>query len=106
MDKVYIAGPMTGIENENREAFNGKALRILASGDIPLNPATLPAGLEQSEYMDICFAMIRAANRLEFLPGWRSSAGAIAEFAYAKKLGLKIAIPFESGCNDNVQIEI
>lgn len=106
MNKVYIAGPMTGIENENREAFNGKALRILSAGDIPLNPAILPAGLEQSEYMDICFAMIRAANRVEFLPGWKNSEDAIAEFTYAKKLGLEIKTPFEAKPQNLLTIEI
>ncbi|WP_417669474.1 DUF4406 domain-containing protein [Pseudoalteromonas tetraodonis] len=90
MKKIYIAGPMTGLPNFNREAFNTMAEVILRNGNIPLNPATLPAGLEQNEYMDICFAMVRAAEQVVFLSGWGESEGAQAEYAYSKKLGLEL----------------
>lgn len=88
--KIYIAGPMTGKINENREVFNQKATLFRQQGHCVLNPATLPSGLEQNEYMDICFAMIRAANMLHMLNGWPNSAGAQAEYHYALKLGLPI----------------
>lgn len=85
---VYIAGAMSGIENFNREAFfemqeylEGKA------GFAVLNPATLPDGLEQSQYMDICLAMVRSSHCLVMLKGWRNSAGATAEYYLAEKLG-------------------
>ncbi|WP_116965955.1 DUF4406 domain-containing protein [Klebsiella pneumoniae] len=57
--KIYIAGPMTGRENFNREAFNKEAERLTRHGHTVLNPASLPDGLEQREYMDICFAMLQ-----------------------------------------------
>lgn len=84
---------MTGLPNFNREAFNTMAEVILRNGNIPLNPATLPAGLEQNEYMDICFAMVRAAEQVVFLSGWSESEGAQAEYAYSKKLGLELLMP-------------
>lgn len=87
--KVYIAGPMTGYENFNRDAFNKEAARLVARGHVVLNPATLPSGLSQGEYMDICFAMVRAADGVLLLPGWKASPGATAEYHYAYKLGLK-----------------
>ncbi|MBN3043321.1 DUF4406 domain-containing protein [Pectobacterium brasiliense] len=40
--KVYISGPMTGIADFNRPAFNEEADRITTSGNIALNPASLP----------------------------------------------------------------
>ena len=81
---------MTGYENYNREAFNVKSLELTAQGHHVLNPATLPDGLSQGEYMDICFAMIRAVEVVYFLPKWKASEGAMAEYYYAKKLGLKL----------------
>ena len=88
--KIYLAGPMSGITNDNREVFNQKAALLRQQGHCVLNPATLPPGLEQREYMDICYAMIRAANTLHMLPGWQNSDGAKAEYHCAVKLGLPI----------------
>lgn len=93
MKKIYIAGPMTGLPQENRPAFNEEARVLLEEGKIPLNPATLPAGLTQAEYMDICFAMIRACDTVWFLKGWKNSSGAIAEYAYAKKISKELIFP-------------
>lgn len=87
--KIYIAGPMTGHENFNRDAFNKMAARLADRGHVVLNPATLPTGLSQGEYMDICLAMVRAADGVFLLPGWKASSGAIAEYHYAYKLELK-----------------
>ncbi|PJC87815.1 nucleoside 2-deoxyribosyltransferase [Vibrio sp. HA2012] len=88
--KIYIAGPMTGYENFNRAAFHKKAEALNEQGHYVLNPATLPDGLSQPEYMDICFAMIRAADAIHFLPGWEKSEGAVAEYHYGKKIGLQL----------------
>ena len=81
---------MTGYEGYNRDAFNAEADIMRLAGRIPLNPAILPDGLSQREYMDICFAMIRAADAVYLLKGFEESKGAMAELAYAEKLGLKI----------------
>ncbi|WP_313411767.1 DUF4406 domain-containing protein [Atlantibacter hermannii] len=88
--KIYIAGPMSGIEKFNRPAFQYEALRLSSEGYVVLNPATLPDGLTQSEYMDICLAMLRCADAIYMLRGWEQSAGARAENALAEKLELEI----------------
>ena len=86
---------MTGHEDYNRQSFNDSA-EIMKSVDItPLNPAILPDGLTQAQYMDICFAMIRAADAIYLLKGWQESKGAKAELAYAEKLGLEIRLQGE-----------
>ena len=97
--KIYIAGPMTGRDNFNREAFNKEAERLTRHGHTVLNPASLPDGLEQREYMDICCAMIRCADAVFMLRGWEKSAGAVAEYALAKKIGLEII----TECQEAVQ---
>lgn len=88
--KIYIAGPMTGYENFNREAFNSRAEQIAATGDIAINPAILPDGLSQAEYMQICLAMVQCADAIYLLEGWDESKGAMAELSLAEKLGLQI----------------
>ncbi|EME0310855.1 DUF4406 domain-containing protein [Enterobacter hormaechei] len=93
--KIYIAGPMTGYENYNRPMFNAVAQQMLSGGHVVLNPAALPDGLSQREYMDICLAMLRCADAIHMLHGWQESEGAVAEHAMAKKLGIKISYQFE-----------
>lgn len=90
--KVYIAGPMTGLPDFNRDAFRKQHVSLMNEGHIVLCPAILPNGLSQHEYMDICFAMVRAADAIFMLRGWEKSDGAVAEHALAKKLGLSIIL--------------
>lgn len=90
--KIYIAGPMTGYNDYNRDAFNDAADDLRSLGHVAINPAVLPDGLEQAEYMDICLAMIRSADGVLFLDGFENSLGAKVEFAYAEKLGLHLFI--------------
>jgi hypothetical protein len=58
-------------------------------GNVVLNPALLPAGLTQGEYMKICFAMIDVAAKVVFLDGWRDSLGAKLEHQYCLYCGKK-----------------
>lgn len=89
--KIYIAGPMLGYENNNHDAFMIAEEKLKhVPGDIVLNPASLPLGLNEREYMDICLAMLRCCDAIYLLNGWSASAGALAEYALACKLGLKV----------------
>ncbi|HGK4672604.1 TPA: DUF4406 domain-containing protein [Kluyvera georgiana] len=88
--KIYIAGPMTGYKDFNRPSFRAFALKLSLDGHVVLNPAVLPDGLTQPQYMDICLAMLRSANAIYLLDGWEKSAGARAEKALAEKLALEI----------------
>lgn len=88
MSVVYIAGPITGHENGNREAFFGAEQLLKQQGHIVLNPHCLPAGLTEFQYMDICLAMLRSADAIYLLDDWQNSSGATVEFELAKKLGL------------------
>ncbi|MGL5661430.1 MAG: DUF4406 domain-containing protein [Aeromonas sp.] len=85
--KIYISGPMTGLEDFNRPAFYAVERQIRAAGDVPLNPGILPHGLAQHEYMAICIEMVKMTDVLVTLPGWQESLGAVAEYTLAKKLG-------------------
>lgn len=89
---VYVAGPMSGYEQFNRPAFHSAAKRLTDKGYVVLNPATLPDGLTQAQYMDICLAMLRCADTIYMLKEWEYSAGARAENALAEKLVLNVLL--------------
>ncbi len=83
--KVYIAGPMSGLPNLNRDRFNEIAGLVVESGNIPLNPATLPDGLPKRDFV---IAMLQCADAIYLIEGWENSAGARAEKALAYKLNI------------------
>ncbi|EOD9110329.1 DUF4406 domain-containing protein [Vibrio parahaemolyticus] len=93
--KIYIAGPMSGLPEFNRHNFHLVDTLLTKAGNVVLNPATLPDGLSQPEYMDICCAMVRCADALFMLNDWEKSEGAMAEYHLAKKLGKSILIQGE-----------
>lgn len=88
--KIYIAGPMTGLPDCNRAAFNRVAKFFESQGHIVLNPAILPDGLKHHEYMEICIPMLMVCERVVLLPGWEKSRGAVIERFYAERGKLDI----------------
>ena len=88
--KVYIAGPMTGLPQFNRPAFHQAALNLSFEKHVPLNPAILPDGLTEADYMAVGITMLQRADAIFLLTGWQFSAGARAEHALALKLGLEV----------------
>ena len=83
---------MTGYVDDNRCAFNHAANFQKSLGRIVLNPALLPDGLSQAEYMSICLPMLMCCDTIYMLQGWELSAGANAELALAKKLNLTVVL--------------
>lgn len=87
--KMYIAGKITGFdgfENKFKKAENELKIR----GHKVLNPAILPKGFKQDEYMHICYSMIDVCDCVYFLDNWMDSVGAKLEYEYAKKNNKKI----------------
>lgn len=91
-DVVYISGPMTGIEEYNRPAFNVVELWLRDNvGCMVLNPARHPDGLEYGEYMRRAYRDLTMASAVVLLPGWQTSRGAMAEVQAAGIMGLAVA---------------
>ena len=88
--KVYIAGPMTGLPQFNRPAFIQAAMNLSFEKHVLLNPAILPDGLTEADYMAVGLTMLQRADAIYLLIGWQNSAGARAEHALALKLGLEV----------------
>lgn len=91
---VYIAGPITGTK-DYRERFARAADLIEQKGYIALNPATLPGGMTNEQYMKICFAMIESADVVLFLSNWRKSIGASLEQLYCNYIGKPVALNYD-----------
>ena len=86
MQKIYIAGKITGEENY-RQKFKAAQDELEARGQRVMNPAILPPGFDYEDYMRICFAMIDVCDAVYFLADWRDSPGATREHEYASRLG-------------------
>ncbi|PKH62585.1 hypothetical protein CXF83_15020 [Shewanella sp. Choline-02u-19] len=101
--KVYIAGPMSGLPDCNRTRFHLAADYLHVLGRVVLNPASLPAGLSEPEYMQIGLAMMMCCDEIYLLDGWGQSFGARAELALTQKLDLKII--YQEGIDHEIQLQ-
>ena len=90
--KVYIAGPITGKPNY-RDYFAISEVILRSNGATVMNPAILPEGFEQHEYMTVCLAMLSTCDTIALLPGWKNSKGAMTEYRVALATG-KVILEF------------
>ena len=92
--KIYIAGKITNNPDYRIDFLKAEThLKLKDIDNIILNPATTVAtiqGLEHSEYIHICKAMIRVSEAVAFLPNWKESVGAKLEMDYAIRKGKEI----------------
>ena len=101
--KAYIAGKITG--DPSYKAKFDQAKQLLSRGGYKvITSSNLPQGMQNSDYMRICMAMIDVAEVVAFLPDWKDSSGARLEHCYCEYIGKKIiyikAVP-ETMVNEN-----
>lgn len=77
--KIYIAGKIAG-DRRYRAKFREAAKSLEAAGHVVLNPATLPDGLTDGDYMRIALAMLDASDLAVFLPDYQESRGAMCGY--------------------------
>lgn len=91
---LYIAGPITGIENENRPSFERVAKHFRDLGFIVRNPHEfchdIPKGSNWSIYMRRCLTILAECTDIVFLPGWKHSRGANIELQAAEGIGMNV----------------
>ena len=88
--KIYIAGKISG-DPLYKARFEAAAETVKKEyydrNPVVLNPAILPEGLEEIDYMQITMAMLNAADLVVFLPNSPTSEGAMIEWGWCKKTG-------------------
>nr|WP_072513803.1 DUF4406 domain-containing protein [Ndongobacter massiliensis] len=89
--KVYIAGPMTGIKNYNREAFFEVGERVAELGHTPVHTANMEDGLYYETYIHEGLARLSTCDAMLLLPGYEKSNGVcLHELPYARQNGIHI----------------
>lgn len=93
--RVYVAGPMSGLPDLNYPAFNETAARLRAKGWHVENPAENPephvdVGCHWTAYMRMGISQLMTCHAIYLLPGWEQSKGAALEYLIAQRLGIKV----------------
>lgn len=93
--KVYISGPITGMNKAKCDAaFNTAAALLFLKGYDAVSPwhisQMLPPSFTYEDYMDIDMVLLKKCDAILMLPGWENSKGATKELTYAKKNDMKV----------------
>lgn len=90
--KIYISGPITGIENY-MERFEEAEKEMMAEGYIVINPAKVnkqlppPPYTSHEQYMKMSLVMLSDADEIYMMRGWEHSKEASLEYEYASAMG-------------------
>lgn len=92
INRLYLAGPMTGFEDFNFPAFNKMAAELRARGYVVENPAEhgVVDGADWADYMAYDLTRLGLCGQVAVLPGWENSKGARLEVHIARELGMKV----------------
>jgi hypothetical protein len=93
MSKLYLSGPMDGVEDFNHPLFHRVAQEFRQVNFAVCSPAEFFDGdktRERKEYMREAVKYLLEADTIVLLPGWEESKGARLEAAIATELDLNI----------------
>lgn len=90
--KVFISGPMSGIKDFNKPAFDRVEQWLTQAGYSVFNPARMhfDDAWSHEEIMRIDLAALAQCDYICMLGGWESSIGAMHEYRYAMATGIEM----------------
>ena len=88
--RLYLSGPMTGIENYNYPAFNAAAAALRAQRFHVQNPAENPPCDSWEAYMRAAIRQMLICDAVVVLAGWENSRGATEEVRIASVVGMDV----------------
>lgn len=90
--RLYLCGPMSGLPDHNRPAFDAMAAQLRGMGYDVFNPAEngLPADAPWADHMRADITALMQCTALACLPGHLESRGATLERYLARELGMRI----------------
>jgi len=87
--RIYVAGPISGYENDNREAFDAAGRLLRADGHDPILPTLLcPHETPRHVAMKLCIQALLTCDAIYLLDGWEYSGGALLEVDIANQCGI------------------
>ena len=94
---VYIAGPITGMPNFNKEAFDTAKKFMTSLGYRVLSPSDITLVIDGTweYYMREALKLMLLCDGIYLLTGWADSKG--AKFEHQLALILKMNIMYEAG---------
>ena len=88
--KIYISGPMSGIQDDNKEAFYRMANLLQSKGHEPVNPHDISKEVNSriskpsyNDYLKADLSVLMTCDAYVLLDGWRDSRGARIEKSHA-----------------------
>jgi len=92
MNRIYLAGPMTGLHEFNFPAFHAAAAALRATGHDVVNPAEInkDPNADWAACLRADIAQLVTCDAIALLPGWINSRGATLERHIAHCLGMRI----------------
>lgn len=93
MARIYVAGPMTGVDEFNYPAFRAAASFLRAIGHDVEDPSTNsnPTPDDYHGWLRAGLAQLITCDAVALLPGWEASGGARLEVNVAATLGMRVA---------------
>jgi len=86
--RIYLAGPMIGIQDFNYPAFHAEAARLRELGYHVESPAENPEQPTWLAYMRQSIRQMLTCDCVALLPNWKQSRGALVEHGIAIALGI------------------
>lgn len=113
MKRIYLAGPMTGLPQQNFPAFHREAAHLRAEGHEVVNPAEINGGADElvatanmtpeqlAEHWRQCLRndipALLGCDAIYLLPGWERSKGASLEHYIARQMDMQVVYLVREG---------